>query len=318
MFILTFGQEDIDLTTNLEQASNILANAKIVEVNSSEYSYKNPLYVGDEVVFNFYSENAGPSDAENLVSTIKFPDGFSLVSYEFEGGSGEYDPITGIWRVGDLKLFDKTSTLSIKAIVTAKEDHQIRLESYSSTFDIDHSNNVNFINLLVDVRLPKANVIQEFNEGDTLADLVVEGENIKWYDTDVNATKNTANKNASVPLSLNTLLVHNTTYYASQTIDGKESSKRLAVKAVNKSLSTTEYDSLNHIINVYPNPFTVNVKINLPENVAIQQVEVINSIGQTVYETKTSQLELENVPSGLYVVRVSTNHGNITKKIIKK
>lgn len=55
----------------------------------------------------------------------------------------------------------------------------------------------------------------------TLADLEVDGTNIKWY---------TASQNGS-ELLLSTILTDQTTYYASQTFSGFESTNRLAIKA---------------------------------------------------------------------------------------
>ena len=61
---------------------------------------------------------------------------------------------------------------------------------------------------------------QEFCEGATVADLVAEGTEIKWYDAE----------DATMPLTEDTVLVAGT-YYATQTIDGCESEK-LAVEVV--------------------------------------------------------------------------------------
>ena len=62
---------------------------------------------------------------------------------------------------------------------------------------------------------PIGNSIQTFCNPATIADLIISGSNIKWYQTnsDVN------------PLSTSTSLVNNSTYYASQTINGCESNK---------------------------------------------------------------------------------------------
>ena len=62
---------------------------------------------------------------------------------------------------------------------------------------------------------PIGQSIQTFCNPATIADLIMSGSNIKWYQTnsDVN------------PLSTSTSLVNNSTYYASQTINGCESNK---------------------------------------------------------------------------------------------
>lgn len=49
---------------------------------------------------------------------------------------------------------------------------------------------------------------------------------------------------------------------------------------------------------------------------AISNVEVFNALGQKVYETKASAFTLSSVPSGVYVVRVSTDKGTKSQKIV--
>ncbi|PZR15116.1 MAG: hypothetical protein DI539_18365, partial [Flavobacterium psychrophilum] len=91
---------------------------------------------------------------------------------------------------------------------------------------------------------------QTFFDGQTLADLEIEGENIQWYDNDGEGMPDFPD-GISQPLPLTTVLVDGTTYYASQTIDGIESSQRLAVTVYliigleKKVFSTLKY---------YPNP----------------------------------------------------------------
>lgn len=49
---------------------------------------------------------------------------------------------------------------------------------------------------------------------------------------------------------------------------------------------------------------------------AISKVEVFNALGQKVYETKASAFTLSSVQSGVYVVRVSTDKGTKSQKIV--
>ena len=72
----------------------------------------------------------------------------------------------------------------------------------------------------------------------------------------------------------------------------------------------------NDAVALYPNPtqdkFTV-------EGEGLQHVTVYNSIGQKVYdadcEGNTTVISLNNVESGLYMVRIATENGNLTKRI---
>jgi hypothetical protein len=78
----------------------------------------------------------------------------------------------------------------------------------------------------VAVAAPTGAASQTFCAGKTVADLVTTGTNIKWYDA---ATA------GSVLLS-STVLVNGTTYYATQTVSGVESTNRLAVTATVNAL----------------------------------------------------------------------------------
>ncbi|PZR03541.1 MAG: hypothetical protein DI539_26180, partial [Flavobacterium psychrophilum] len=103
---------------------------------------------------------------------------------------------------------------------------------------------------LITVSSPTGASEQTFFDGQTLADLEVEGENIQWYDNDGEGMPDFPD-GISQPLPLTTVLVDGTTYYASQTIDSIESSQRLAVTVYliigleEKVFSTLKY---------YPNP----------------------------------------------------------------
>lgn len=72
--------------------------------------------------------------------------------------------------------------------------------------------------------LPSANSNQNFCdiEQATISDLVVTGTDIKWYNSSTGGT----------PLNASDLLVSNTTYYATQTVNGCESINRLPVDVI--------------------------------------------------------------------------------------
>ncbi len=70
----------------------------------------------------------------------------------------------------------------------------------------------------------------------------------------------------------------------------------------------------------YPNPSNGLVKLSLPIQTSINNVSVINELGQTVYSSVVNVLQNEltlnlNVNNGMYTVRIVTNEGVIIKKI---
>ena len=111
-----------------------------------------------------------------------------------------------------------------------------------------------------------------------------------------------------------------TTYYASQTVSGCESSTRLAVTmTLGSCLGTEDFVKLH--ISVYPNP--TRDLVNVVSNQLIEKVEVINILGQTLISNKFTLneviLNLDNLPTATYVLRVTSENNVInTFKIVKR
>ena len=157
-----------------------------------------------------------------------------------------------------------------------------------------------------------------FKSGQTLGDLIIKGENIKWYSSKSASTGKTS-KTLETPLPLTTLLVDGVTYYASQTIDGIESTERLAVTAkVNGSLSAPDFVLPN--FKYYPNP--VQHTLTISNTSDIEEIEIIAVSGKSVLTKKInnthSDIDLSNVASGFYFLKVTSEGKTKTIKIVKK
>ncbi|WP_035646167.1 T9SS type A sorting domain-containing protein [Flavobacterium sp. ASV13] len=163
-------------------------------------------------------------------------------------------------------------------------------------------------------------LVVDVKPGSTLADLVVEGQNIKWYSTPGNSSSGKTSKStAETPLPLTTVLVDGTTYYASQTINGVESKERLAVTAkVNGSLSAPDFNLTS--FQFYPNP-VIDI-LNIENNSVIDDVEIIDVSGKSVVFKKIndlhSEIDLSNLSSGVYILKVKSENKQKTVKFIKK
>jgi guanyl-specific ribonuclease Sa len=159
---------------------------------------------------------------------------------------------------------------------------------------------------------------QNFTLGQTLADLLIPGENIKWYSTPNASTAKTSKKAAETPLPLSTVLVDNTTYYASQTINGIESTERLAVTAKLGSLGTT--DLVIKDFTFYPNP--VKNVLTITNTSLIDEVTLISIKGETLLTKKInnlrSEIDLSNFSKGVYFLKVKAEGTEKTVKLIKE
>ena len=85
----------------------------------------------------------------------------------------------------------------------------------------------------------------------------------------------------------------------------------------NFALKTTDFTSESLVI--YPNPTNSSIFLNLNQ-LLVSKIQVINSIGQNV-KTINSDFESINISdlsSGIYILKIDTELGVINKKIVKK
>lgn len=180
--------------------------------------------------------------------------------------------------------------------------------------EVSNSSNCDFGGVTVTVVNPSAPmglISQTLIPGSTLADLVVSGENILWYNSDLGKIA------TSSPLPLSTVLVDGTTYYASQTINGYESTNRLPVTVTLSTLSTGNF--VFHNFNYYPNPITNSLTIS--NNSTIDSVDVISILGQKIMHKNVNDLQatinLSQLSKGIYFVKVISESQEKIVKIVK-
>ena len=152
---------------------------------------------------------------------------------------------------------------------------------------------------------PQGQTEQVFTEGSTVADLEVQGENIKWYPTEADAIAGTNQ------LPVNTALVNETTYYATQTI-GCESNLVLAV-TVTVTLGVDEVEKFT--FSYYPNPVINELHITAVNT--ITNITVYSLSGQEVINQKWNKeegiLDMSSLEAEMYLVKI--NFGAIEKVI---
>ncbi len=94
----------------------------------------------------------------------------------------------------------------------------------------------------------------------------------------------------------------------------------LYVDNINVSTPSGIEDNINATFNVYPNPATDYVQVSF-ENAENITVSLINSMGQTVKifnnVNNNTQLSLEGLANGIYVLNAEINGARVTKQIIK-
>src|SRR5690606_27879604 len=165
---------------------------------------------------------------------------------------------------------------------------------------------VTVVNPCAGIIAPTGETTQTLTEGQTLADLVVEGANLTWY-SDASLTE-------EIPAT--TEAVDGTTYYVTQTIDGCES-EALAIY-VEVTLSTDKFDEAS--FRAYPNP--VRDILNISYSKDISEVAVINMLGQVVISEQVSatdaKVDMSGLPTGNYLVKVTVDGTVKTIKVVKQ
>ena len=157
--------------------------------------------------------------------------------------------------------------------------------------------------------IPSGISTQDYCKDATIAQLVVAGTNIIWYN----------NPTSGNVLPTSTPLVAGVTYYASQTIGTCESSSRFAVTVTLDACLGVENISQQDF-KLYPNPATE--KLTISSTAMMEKLEMTNATGAIVKEqiinaTETN-IDLSQFDSGIYFVRILAKDGNKTLRFIKK
>jgi len=81
------------------------------------------------------------------------------------------------------------------------------------------------------------------------------------------------------------------------------------------ALSVDTFEELNY--NLYPNPVLNFLTIDLDDNLNFQEVEVFDFKGKRVGIYASKKLNLINLKSGLYILKIYTDQGTFVSKVIK-
>ena len=83
---------------------------------------------------------------------------------------------------------------------------------------------------------------------------------------------------------------------------------------------SVDVSKLYSLIKIYPNPASEKLNLIMPQSIIPNKIQLFNSIGLLIKQFKSSQkeLNLKSLATGLYVLKIWTNKGNINQKIIKE
>jgi len=151
---------------------------------------------------------------------------------------------------------------------------------------------------------PTGEANQTFEEGQTISDLVVSGTNLVFYNSTYSETFNLTDE-----------LVDNQTYYVVSKVGICMSDPLIII--VTQVVNRTDFDVYG--FSYYPNP--VNDVLHFSSNSKIEKVVITNMIGQTINANLNSDntiLDMSDLPTGNYFVKVTIEGISKTIKVIKK
>ena len=93
-----------------------------------------------------------------------------------------------------------------------------------------------------------------------------------------------------------------------------ENSGQVRVYDLSALLSTNDVAMSN--VSLFPNPSKQQFAIQLYENLQLKQVSIYDSLGKFVKSYETNIVSTTKLSSGIYFVKITTNKGEVTKKLI--
>jgi hypothetical protein len=120
--------------------------------------------------------------------------------------------------------------------------------------------------------------------------------------------------------NLSCIFVDNATYCSANWVNVDDTSTFVETQAACDALAVEEFQPLSDCVQLFPNPTSNIVYINNPEQIIISNIKVFNSLGQQTLNSINSNntIDLSILDSGLYIIQIIDNQGNIASFRISK
>ncbi len=89
------------------------------------------------------------------------------------------------------------------------------------------------------------------------------------------------------------------------------------VVTVTDNTGIAETQAAESTFKIYPNPTNGELRIESGE-LRMEEIQLLDVAGKRVFETKKTDFNISHLPTGIYFMRLKTDKGNITKKVIKQ
>jgi hypothetical protein len=72
-------------------------------------------------------------------------------------------------------------------------------------------------------------------------------------------------------------------------------------------------------IGFYPNPVVNTLQLDIPASVSLESATLHNLLGkQTQVDIQNNSIDMSQMAAGVYILKLETNKGTLTKKVIKQ
>ena len=220
----------------------------------------------------------------------------------------EVSPICG---GAALKALSTTSNNAITGTWSPELNNTVTSSYTFTPTDGQCANSASTIITVNSIPAPTGPSTQTFVLGQTLNNIEVNGTGIVWYGTPSDAM----NRTNVLPNS--TVLLNETTYYATQTVGSCTSSDYLAVQ-VTPSLDVKWFKNSNMI--VYPIPVSTILHIKHSNSVVFDKLVLSDVTGKVILiqTQNTDQINVERFAEGTYFIKAFSGEEYFISKFIKK
>lgn len=106
-------------------------------------------------------------------------------------------------------------------------------------------------------------------------------------------------------------------YLPADTISGIHKNREVAFSYSigNCSSAISETDE-NMLVNIYPNPASDNLTIALSQDIKHLEIRLLNSMGQTILQTQSNNIDISHFPNGVYFLNVRSDKYEVNKKVV--
>jgi serine protease len=189
---------------------------------------------------------------------------------------------------------------------------------------------INVVNLETDFTSGASTVNVAINNSLNLQSTSTNASQLEWEislsggtpNQDIQFLNGTNANSANPSISFNKLGLYKVKLLT-QSIEGCKDSLSKDITVL-QDVTTPLDDLFKTQIKVYPNPFTQNIQIVLPENISDKvKISLTDNLGKEIYQKETvlfqkeELISLQNAKTGIYFLKIQTSQGTVNYKLVK-